>query len=75
MKHLRWTLAAMLLLAAGPSLYAHCQIPCGIYDDEARFTLMLEDVTTIEKAMKQITEIGGQDKPNWNQLVRWVGNK
>ena len=76
MKTVAWTLALMLLLSAGgPSLYAHCQIPCGIYDDEAQFTIMLEDVTTIEKAMKQITEIGGQEKPNWNQLVRWVGNK
>ncbi|MCP3958855.1 MAG: superoxide dismutase [bacterium] len=76
MKYAAWTLALMLLLTAGgPSLYAHCQIPCGIYDDEARFTLMLEDVTTIEKSMKQIAEIGGQEKPNWNQLARWVGNK
>ena len=59
----------------GPNLYAHCQIPCGIYGDETGFTLMLEDVTTIEKSMKQIIEIGGQDKPSWNQLVRWVDNK
>lgn len=68
--------AVMLILAAtsGP-LLAHCQIPCGIYDDEARFGLMLEDVTTIEKSMQQINELGGADKPDWNQLVRWVQNK
>jgi nickel superoxide dismutase len=66
-------LLAMVLSV--PSARAHCQIPCGIYDDEARFTLMLEHVTTIEKSMKQITQLGGEKTPNWNQLVRWVDNK
>lgn len=75
MKHLRWLIAVPVLLAAAGPVFAHCQIPCGIYDDAARFTLMLEDVTTIEKSMKQIVEIGGQEKPSWNQLVRWVDNK
>ena len=28
---------------------AHCQIPCGIYGDDARFTALLEDVTTLKK--------------------------
>jgi len=51
---------------------AHCQIPCGIYDDAARFIAMKEHVTTIEKSMKQITELGGT---NQNQSVRWVANK
>lgn len=68
-------LALVLALAGAPSLLAHCQIPCGIYGDEMRFDMMLEDVTTIEKSMNQINEIGGQEKPNWNQLVRWVQNK
>ena len=52
---------------------AHCEIPCGIYDDETRMTLILEHTTTIEKSMNKITELekGG----NANQLVRWVTNK
>jgi len=54
---------------------AHCQIPCGIYDDPARFTALEEHVTTIEKSMKQIQELSKEQPPNWNQLVRWVGNK
>jgi nickel superoxide dismutase len=53
----------------------HCQIPCGIYDDDARFTLMKEHVTTIEKSMKEITRISALDKPDQNQLTRWVMNK
>lgn len=52
---------------------AHCEIPCGIYDDGARMTMILEHASTIEKSMKEITKLekGG----NSNQLVRWVSNK
>ena len=32
-------------------LSGHCQIPCGIYDDEVRFKLMREHVETIEKSI------------------------
>lgn len=56
-------------------VYSHCQIPCGIYNDPARFDEMSEHIITIEKAMKQITELSQQDKPNMNQIVRWVQNK
>jgi len=62
-------------LAAVTLAGAHCQIPCGIYDDEARFAMMLEHVATIEKSIRQIDALGKEAKPDWNQLVRWVGNK
>ena len=65
---------AMLWIAGG-SAWAHCQIPCGIYGDDARFTAMLEDVTTIKKSIKMINEESAKAKPNYNQLVRWVSNK
>ena len=55
--------------------YSHCQIPCGIYNDQMRFDMIAEHITTIEKSMKLITELSGQDKPNMNQIVRWVQNK
>jgi len=55
--------------------YSHCQIPCGIYDDEARFNSMAEHITTIEKSMKLIDSLSAQEKPNMNQIVRWVNNK
>ena len=55
--------------------YSHCQIPCGIYDDDARFGEIAEHITTIEKSMKLIEELSGQDKKNFNQIVRWVNNK
>lgn len=68
-------LVASCLLALAPSLMAHCQIPCGIFGDETRFVIMREHVTTIEKSMKQIGAVGSAEKPDWNQLVRWVENK
>lgn len=68
-------LTLALLTAAAAPVFGHCQIPCGIYGDDNRFATMLEDVTTIEKSMKQIVELSGQEKPDWNQLVRWVQNK
>ena len=69
------TLVCSVIAASGSAALAHCQIPCGIYDDDARFTLMREHVATIEKSIKQITALGGEEKKNWNQLVRWVDNK
>ena len=55
--------------------YSHCQIPCGIYNDQMRFDMIAEHITTIEKSMRLVTELSGQDKPNMNQIVRWVHNK
>jgi len=75
----RETFLSVLLIAFtmlfGGQIFAHCQIPCGIYDDETQFSLMLEDVTTIEKSMTQITSLSKEKEPNYNQIVRWVDNK
>jgi len=57
-------------------VYAHCQIPCGIYDDNARVQSMLEDAATVEKSANLIAELAGKsDAQSQNQLVRWVMNK
>lgn len=64
-------LIVLSMLGIGATVYAHCQIPCGIYDDPARLTAMAEHITTIEKSMKQINASG----TNTNQSVRWVLNK
>ncbi len=56
--------------------YAHCQIPCGIYNDDARFTLLYEYIATMEKSINKIKELSGKtDAHSKNQLVRWVINK
>jgi nickel superoxide dismutase len=54
---------------------AHCEIPCGIYDDEMRINMVLEHIATIEKSMNQIMDIEKEEHHNSNQLVRWVMNK
>jgi nickel superoxide dismutase len=65
----------VLVMIFASMVYSHCQIPCGIYGDPARFDMLAEHITTIEKSMKQITELSQEDNPNFNQLVRWVQNK
>ena len=74
----RHALTALTLLAAitiATQAGAHCQIPCGIYDDELRVQLIEEHITTVEKSMKQIVALGAADSIDYNQLVRWVNNK
>ena len=59
-----------------PVADAHCQVPCGIYDDAARVTRMKEDATTIEKAIVNINQLAGQhDSQAFNQAARWVATK
>lgn len=65
----------VLVTAFASIVYSHCQIPCGIYDDPARFDMLAEHITTIEKSMKQIIVLSKQDNPNMNQTTRWVNNK
>ena len=65
----------VLVLIASSVVYSHCQIPCGIYDDNMRFKMMGEHITTIEKSMKSINQLSAEQKPDMNQIVRWVQNK
>lgn len=65
----------MIVLSNAAKISAHCEIPCGIYDDELRIKLIAEHATTIEKSMKLIIELSEKDPVNHNQLVRWISNK
>ena len=56
-------------------IYAHCEVPCGIYTDELRVELIKEHFQTIEKAMNQIAELQSAEAVNYNQLVRWINTK
>lgn len=65
-----------LTLLAATQAFAHCQVPCGIYDDHARVHAMEEDARTIAKAIDQIRELAGKtDAQSQNQLVRWTTTK
>jgi len=55
--------------------FAHCEIPCGIYDDKARIKMISEHITTIEKAMKNIIKLQNTKPLNCNQIIRWITNK
>ena len=65
----------MITAALASIAGAHCQIPCGIYDDHARIAMMEENVATIEKSMTEIAKLPADSPQNINQLVRWVNNK
>ena len=69
-------LVALYVFASASPLLAHCEVPCGIYTDDARFVALEEDLKTIEKAMGQINELAGKnDAQSANQLARWVATK
>lgn len=55
--------------------YAHCEIPCGIYNDSLRITLIGEHISTIEKSMNMIVKLSKSQNIDHNQLVRWIDNK
>ena len=64
-----------LLFITAAKVTAHCEIPCGIYDDKLRASLIYEHSVTIEKSIKKISELSKQNPVNYNQLIRWVSNK
>lgn len=67
---------SLLLTTLQPRAIAHCEVPCGIYDDHARVTMMLEDATTIGKATDQIIVLVEKtDALSVNQATRWIMTK
>lgn len=78
------TLACAALIVGFSSMVrAHCEIPCGIYDDAMRIKMLNEHLMTIEKSMRTIEELssqgaGGEHKHrtgHMHQMVRWIVNK
>ena len=76
-KHFRITLIVTFFLVQiwSTLVFAHCEIPCGIYNDKLRINLLNEHITTIGKSMTQIMEYSKDGNKNYNQLIRWVNNK
>jgi nickel superoxide dismutase len=69
-------LSSLCLICMFPiQSFSHCEIPCGIYDDEMRIEMIYEHIATIEKSMNQIKELEKEGNQNYNQLVRWIVNK
>jgi len=53
---------------------AHCQVPCGIFDNDNVIGKLHTDFETIEKASKQIEELS-KDPANLHQVTRWIFQK
>lgn len=68
-------LTAATLLACSASVSAHCQVPCGIFDNDNVISSIHTDWVTIEKASKQIAELSKDPSANAHQLTRWIMNK
>ena len=47
----------LFILILSVQAFAHCEIPCVIYDDEMRIRIINEHIVTVEKSMKQIIEL------------------
>ena len=64
-------LFASALFVLSTKVYAHCQVPCGIYGDAVRIVQIEEDITTVRKAMNMINDLAGKsDAQSLNQISR-----
>jgi hypothetical protein len=63
-------LSAVLFAAAPPAAQAHCQIPCGIYDDQRAFAEMKQHAVTIERSLRGLSE-----SKTMHDSARWTMNK
>lgn len=71
----KYLLFFCLLAISAPFLFSHCEVPCGIYNDEMRMAKIEEHILTIGKAVKQIITLSAENPQNMNQIIRWVINK
>ena len=67
---------ALVTIPGSRKVSGHCQVPCGIYDDEGRIKAMLEDTATITKAIDQLGGlVDSHTVQDVNQAVRWINTK
>jgi nickel superoxide dismutase len=74
-KDLKWLIICLPLISNN-TLSAHCQIPCGIYNDGLRVIQIEENFKTIEKAMNKIIILSSENDPySSQQIIRWTISK
>jgi nickel superoxide dismutase len=73
--HAQILITCCIVFLFSVNAFSHCQMPCGIYDDEMRIEMMNEHIATIEKSMNQIMHLQQEGLQNSNQLVRWIMTK
>lgn len=74
MKHLI-CIAAAMAFAVPTNVSAHCQVPCGIFDDDNVIGSLRTDLATIAKACNEIDTLSKDPAANAHQITRWVTNK
>jgi len=57
------------------SLSAHCQMPCGIYDDQMVYDEVNQFYLTMFKAVKALQNNKFNSDEDRNQFIRWVMTK
>ena len=72
MKFSSYVIAIVLIFSA--QLNAHCQIPCGVYDDTMRVKMIEEHTLTILKSMNYIS-MNQIELEKQNQVTRWILNR
>lgn len=75
MKYLKIKYLLLSFLLLQNIAFAHCQIPCGIYDDKLRILMINEDLETIKKSIQQIKELSKKSLLDQNQINRWIITK
>mmetsp|Transcript_75092 Transcript_75092/g.140064 ORF Transcript_75092/g.140064 Transcript_75092/m.140064 type:complete len:181 (+) Transcript_75092:64-606(+) len=54
----------------------HCQVPCGIFNDDGRIAAILEDAVTIRKSVSEMQNLHkGGKLQDMHQIIRWVNTK
>ncbi len=72
----KYVLVILVIILSKNNLIAHCQVPCGIYNDSHRISEIIEDFKTINKAMLSIKDLSkNSDSLSKNQLNRWIITK
>ncbi|MEO0511116.1 MAG: superoxide dismutase [Ni] [Verrucomicrobiota bacterium] len=75
---LRTITTALLFVFTANFASAHCQVPCGIFNDELKFSELEQHVETIAKAARLMNEISAKDDSvayDQQQFVRWTKTK
>ena len=74
-KSIRFISLIVFVVLLSNTAKPHCEVPCGIYDDELRIALIKEHIITIAKAMKSINALEAEGDKGMNQMVRWINTK
>merc|ERR1719188_2754959 len=63
-------------LPAVSALRFHCQVPCGIFTDDLRVKMMIEDASTIRKSVVETAKLHQAGTlQDFHQAARWIATK